>query len=181
MAPLPPLPDDPSEPLDCVCFTLIIDDIVLPDGRTVMAQLGGSGAQSLFAFQLVNGQRTRVGLAAGVGPDLPSSCQAWLESIGVDLSGLVRYKRPTPRAWQVFEADGRRTQVCGGMRICGTGVLGMRLGRACLEHARLGRPPRVWSQRQAATCLRHAHLCMARCLLRQPSCSQRSHQAPLVK
>eukprot|EP00955_Chlamydomonas_euryale_P061904 358229-Chlamydomonas_euryale.AAC.9 len=44
MAPLPPLPDDPSEPLDCVCFTLIIDDIVLPDGRTVMAQLGGSGA-----------------------------------------------------------------------------------------------------------------------------------------
>uniref|UniRef100_A0A7R9VJX3 Carbohydrate kinase PfkB domain-containing protein n=1 Tax=Chlamydomonas euryale TaxID=1486919 RepID=A0A7R9VJX3_9CHLO len=70
-----------------------------------------AGAQSLFAFQLVNGQRTRVGLAAGVGPDLPSSCQAWLESIGVDLSGLVRYKRPTPRAWQVFEADGRRTQI----------------------------------------------------------------------
>lgn len=29
--------------LDCVCFTLIIDDIVLPDGRTCMQQLGGGG------------------------------------------------------------------------------------------------------------------------------------------
>lgn len=53
----------------------------------------------------------RLGLAAGVGPDLPDSCSAWLQGIGVDTSGLVMHARPTPRAWQVFEEDGRRTQV----------------------------------------------------------------------
>ena len=60
--------------LDCVCFTLIIDDIVLPDGQTCMAQLGGGGAQTLFGFQLAKaavGIESRVGLAAGIGPDMP--------------------------------------------------------------------------------------------------------------
>lgn len=41
--------------------------------------------------------------------------QAWLQSIGADASGLVIQaasgQRPTPRAWQLFEEDGRRTQV----------------------------------------------------------------------
>ena len=29
--------------MDCVCFTLIVDDIVQPDGRTLMCALGGGG------------------------------------------------------------------------------------------------------------------------------------------
>lgn len=64
--------------MDLVCFTLIIDDIVLPDGTTCMAQLGGGGSQSLFGFQLVSKclQRpTTVGLTAGVGCDLPEQCK----------------------------------------------------------------------------------------------------------
>jgi len=52
------------------------------------------------------------GLAAGVGADdLPPSCAAWLAAAGVDCSGLLRLAgTPTPRAWQVLERDGRRTQ-----------------------------------------------------------------------
>ncbi|GAX73153.1 hypothetical protein CEUSTIGMA_g606.t1 [Chlamydomonas eustigma] len=97
--------------LDCVCFTLIIDDIVFPDGTTCMAQLGGGGSQSLFGFQLVSGSKGLVGLAAGVGTDLPESCKDWLYRIKADTSGLILHSRQTPRAWQIFESDGRRTQV----------------------------------------------------------------------
>jgi hypothetical protein len=67
--------------MDLVGFTLIIDDIVLPDGQTCMAQLGGGGPQTLFGFQLVSAvlspqnQPCSVGLAAGVGSDLPEACE----------------------------------------------------------------------------------------------------------
>ncbi|KAJ9523286.1 hypothetical protein QJQ45_023973, partial [Haematococcus lacustris] len=109
--------------LECVCFTLIVDDIVLPSGVTYMAQLGGGGPQTLFGWEVVSqclrkhaptpGALT-TGLAAGVGPDLPPTCVSWLQQVGVDTSGLLQHQRPTPRAWQVFEEDGRRTQVWRG-------------------------------------------------------------------
>jgi len=35
--------------LDAVTFSLIVDDIVHPDGRTTMAALGGGGAQARSA------------------------------------------------------------------------------------------------------------------------------------
>ena len=51
------------------------------------------------------------GLAAGVGADVPASCLRWLEAARVDASGLLPLPGvPTPRAWQVLEHDGRRTQ-----------------------------------------------------------------------
>ena len=37
--------------------------------------------------------------------------QDWLTSIGCDLSGLLLSELPTPRAWQILENDGRRTEV----------------------------------------------------------------------
>lgn len=67
--------------MELVGFTLIIDDIVLPDGQTCMAQLGGGGPQTLFGFQLVSAALSagnkpcNVGLAAGVGKDLPEPCK----------------------------------------------------------------------------------------------------------
>ncbi|GFR44587.1 hypothetical protein Agub_g5864, partial [Astrephomene gubernaculifera] len=100
--------------MECVCFTLIVDDIVLPNGETVMEVLGGGGPQTLFGYQLVTNQTASVGLSAGVGPDLPPKCKDWLVSLGVDVSGLVPHRRPTPRAWQVFEEWGRRTQIWRG-------------------------------------------------------------------
>ena len=64
--------------IECVFFTLIIDDIVFPDGTTCMAQLGGGGSQSAFGFQLASmaqGIVSKVGLAAGCGGDLPDACK----------------------------------------------------------------------------------------------------------
>ena len=114
--------------LDVAAFTLIVDDIVNPDGSTVMEALGGGGPQTCFGL-LLHSSAPRVvrctpplrrspaadallqGLAAGVGSDLPASCLRWLEAARVDASGLLPLPGvPTPRAWQVLEHDGRRTQ-----------------------------------------------------------------------
>lgn len=100
--------DSPS----AVCFSLIIDDLVFPDGSTSMGQLGGGGPQSLFGYQLYQSQPARVALAAGVGTDLPKSCLNALRLVGVEASTLLQTESNTPRAWQLTELDGRRTQVC---------------------------------------------------------------------
>jgi len=103
--------------MEFVCFTFIVDDIVLPDGQTVMEQLGGGGPQSLFGYQVVSGMRAKVGISAGVGRDVPASCRRCLSLFSIDDSGLIEDAGPrTPRAWQIFEADGLRTQVWRGFR-----------------------------------------------------------------
>lgn len=84
---------------------------VYPDGSSSMQNPGGGGVQTLFAYQLYNQQQQQVGLAAGVGPDLPPACTQWLTSCGVRLDGLLQHSHPTPRAWQVLEEDGRRAEV----------------------------------------------------------------------
>ena len=53
----------------------------------------------------------RIGFSAAVGSDLPPEASAWLRAHHVDLVGLQRTPEATPRAWQLFERDGRRTQV----------------------------------------------------------------------
>lgn len=53
----------------------------------------------------------RVGLSAVIGPDCPPKAIQWLQCYGVDTEGLTQSSLPTPRAWQLLEADGRRTQV----------------------------------------------------------------------
>lgn len=110
--------------MDFVTFSLIIDDIVFPDGQTAMGTLGGGGPQTAFGMRLWADQ---VGLAGGVGADLPDHVRAWLAQTGIDTTGL-RYSTewPTPRAWQVLEEDGRRTQV---WRIPGPAI-GRQLGRS---------------------------------------------------
>jgi sugar/nucleoside kinase (ribokinase family) len=134
-------------------FTVIVDDLVFPDGATKMGVLGGGGPQTAFGLR-AHPSDLAVGLAAGVGPDLPEECLSWLRRNEVDDAGLAlvvdrgeasedapapasapaweggaldasawdrspspsslaapgRYRR-TPRAWQITEPDGRRTQV----------------------------------------------------------------------
>lgn len=110
--------------INLVTFSLIIDDIVFPDGRTAMGLLGGGGPQTAFGMRLwVEG----VGLAGGVGRDLPPEAENWLQKMNIDTRGLRRSTAwPTPRAWQVLEDDGRRTQV---WRIPGPAI-GQQLGRS---------------------------------------------------
>ncbi|MBK8047105.1 MAG: hypothetical protein IPK16_08275 [Anaerolineales bacterium] len=90
--------------------SIIIDDIVMPDGRTALGMLGGGGPQSAFGMRLWTQQP--IGLCGGIGPDFPPAAQAWLAALEIDTTGVrVDPVAPTPRAWQVMEWDGRRTQV----------------------------------------------------------------------
>jgi sugar/nucleoside kinase (ribokinase family) len=110
--------------MDFVAFSLILDDLVFPDGQTVMGVLGGGGPQAAFGMRL---WADRVGLVSGVGPDLPAEALTWLTNAGIDTAGLRPSTQwPTPRAWQLLEADGRRTQV---WRIPGPAI-GAQLGRS---------------------------------------------------
>lgn len=98
--------------MDFVTFTIIVDDIVYPDGRTIMASLGGGGPQTAFGARIwMLESDSRVGLAATVGPDFPDSCREWLADMNIDSTGVLLSKNPTLRAWQILEPDERRTQV----------------------------------------------------------------------
>ncbi len=109
--------------MDFVTFGLILDDVVYPDGRTTMGALGGGGPQTAFGMRL---WAETVGLVAEAGPDLPEAALRWFRESEVDGAGLHFSERPTPRAWQLIEADGSRRHV---WRMPGP-VTGAQLGRA---------------------------------------------------
>ena len=60
--------------IDYFTSSLIIDDLVLPDGQTKMGLLGGGGPQAAFGMKLWT--QGGVGLCAGIGLDLPAGAQA---------------------------------------------------------------------------------------------------------
>jgi hypothetical protein len=84
-----------------------------------------AGPQAAFGYALVaaafveerlggsTAPAATLAISAGVGLDLPEAAEFWLQAHGVDLIGLQRRESPlpTPRAWQLFERDGHRTQV----------------------------------------------------------------------
>ncbi len=89
---------------------VIIDDIVLWNGRTMMGTLGGSGTHAVMGMRIWH--RGPHGLIAYLGHDLPPAMLQDLDRLGVDRRGLVyRNGLPTPRAWQLFEEDGQRTEI----------------------------------------------------------------------
>jgi sugar/nucleoside kinase (ribokinase family) len=86
-------------------WSLIVDDIVFPDGRTAMGVLGGGGTHTVAGMRVWSED---VGLLGQVGSDLDETILRPLDLRG---HGLRRTERPTPRAWQLFETDGHRTQI----------------------------------------------------------------------
>ncbi|HEY3228958.1 MAG TPA: PfkB family carbohydrate kinase [Roseiflexaceae bacterium] len=91
------------------CSNLIIDDIVLADGRSFMNTLGGAGTHALVGMRVWSAQ---LGFIGTVGADFDPQHREILEGLGIDLRGLV--ERPgyrTARAWQLFEPDERRVEV----------------------------------------------------------------------
>jgi sugar/nucleoside kinase (ribokinase family) len=111
--------------IDFVAFGIIVDDIVFPQGYTRMGVLGGGGPQTAWGMAAALGSGVRVGLVAGVGRDLDYNALTPLRAAGINLDGVRITDQPTPRAWQVMEFDGRRTQV---FRVPGTS-LGTQLAR----------------------------------------------------
>lgn len=87
--------------------SVIIDDIVYPDGRTSMGALGGGGTHAACGMALAG---ERPGLIALVGKDLPTGIRARLER-DFDVSGLVWSAHEQLRGWQIFEWDGKRNEI----------------------------------------------------------------------
>lgn len=86
---------------------VILDDIVLPDGRTQMGVLGGGATHAAMGMRL---WEDRVGLLVTLGNDFPPDLEAQLRHAFLP-EGLLHRSYPVLRAWQVFEADGTRHEV----------------------------------------------------------------------
>jgi sugar/nucleoside kinase (ribokinase family)/ubiquinone/menaquinone biosynthesis C-methylase UbiE len=87
--------------------SIILDDIVLPDGETCLGVLGGGATHAAMGMRAWT---DAVGIVAPVGENFPEECLVEL-GLAFDLQGLQPRNRHTARAWQVYEADGRRTEV----------------------------------------------------------------------
>ncbi|MBN2303108.1 MAG: hypothetical protein JXQ72_01445 [Anaerolineae bacterium] len=87
--------------------SIIIDDIVYPDGQTSMGVLGG-GISHAAAGMLIWDQCP--GIMACAGRDLPAKALARLER-DFDIQGLIQLDQSQARAWQLFEWDGKRTEI----------------------------------------------------------------------
>ncbi len=87
--------------------SIIIDDIVYPDGRTSMGVLGGGGTHAAYGIAFAGEKPGLVGL---VGEDLPGDIRARIET-DFDCAGLVWTHHPQMRGWQIFEWNGVRNEV----------------------------------------------------------------------
>ena len=87
--------------------SVIIDDIVYPDGRTSMGVLGGGGTHSAYGMALSG---VTPGLIALVGHDLPQDIRERLEK-DFDTSGLIWSEYDQLRGWQIFEWNGKRSEI----------------------------------------------------------------------
>lgn len=87
--------------------SIIIDDIVYPDGRTSMGVLGGGGSHAAYGIAFAG---ERAGLVGLVGDDLPDDIRARLEA-DFDCAGLVSTRHPQMRGWQIFEWNGVRNEI----------------------------------------------------------------------
>lgn len=88
-----------------VVGNLTIDDVVLPDGTTRMASVGGN---SLYAALGARPWQPSVGIVARRGDDFPGDLAAELEKLGIASAGVVEVPGPTVRNWVVYEANGDR-------------------------------------------------------------------------
>lgn len=86
---------------------VFIDDIVLPDGQTYMARLGGGVVHALMGAALWG---EKPGIIAPVGQGLPQESATQLHRY-FDTQGLYELSIPQIRAWQLFEEDGRRREL----------------------------------------------------------------------
>ena len=88
-----------------VVGNLTIDDVVLPDGTTRMASVGGN---SLYAALGARPWQRSIGLVTRRGDDFPGDLTVELDALGIASAGIVAVPGPTVRNWVVYEANGDR-------------------------------------------------------------------------
>ncbi|MCS6836968.1 MAG: PfkB family carbohydrate kinase [Anaerolineae bacterium] len=121
--------------------SIIIDDIVRPDGTTIMEVLGGGGVHAA-AGVTVWGERPALIACQGAG--IPESALKRLRA-SFDLRGLSVSEQPQARAWQIFEWDGLRRELWRVKDI-----------RPFLRDPKPSDVPPILGQAQAASVLRDA-------------------------
>src|SRR6266849_9545878 len=94
-----------NRPRVIVVGNLTIDDVVLPDGTTQMASVGGN---SLYTALGVRPWQSSIGLVTRRGEDFPHDLPAMLDAIGIAADGVVNIPGPTVRNWVVYEMNGER-------------------------------------------------------------------------
>jgi fructoselysine-6-P-deglycase FrlB-like protein/sugar/nucleoside kinase (ribokinase family) len=87
---------------------LTLDDVVLPDGTTHMASVGGDCLYAALGARL---WEPSVGVVTRRGDDFPANVWTRLQKLGICLDGVVDIPGPTVRNWVIYEADGRRTWI----------------------------------------------------------------------
>ena len=85
---------------------LLVDDIVLRDGRTLMGEPGGAVLHAALAAALWG---VKVGICSIAGTDYPPQALDTLAARGIDLKGVRHLDRTGGRAWLLYEPAVRRT------------------------------------------------------------------------
>ena len=88
-----------------VLGNLLVDDVVLPDGRTRMAEPGGATLYASLAAALWG---LSTGLVSFRGEDYPGWALEALQARGVDLGGVHTVAGPGLRTWLLYEGRRRR-------------------------------------------------------------------------
>lgn len=94
-----------SAPDLVIAGNLLVDDIVLPDGRTLMGEPGGAVLYGALAAALWD---VRVAVVSVRGADYPAHALDALAARGVDLSGVHAESGANLRTWLLYEPHGRR-------------------------------------------------------------------------
>ena len=94
-----------SAPDLVVAGNLLIDDIVLPDGSTLMGEAGGAVLYASLAAALWG---VKVGVLSVRGDDYPQHALDALAARGIDLTGVRTIAGPGLRTWLLYERLGRR-------------------------------------------------------------------------
>lgn len=84
---------------------LTIDDVVLPDGRTVMGTVGGAAIYAAVGAHLVG---STLGIITRLGSDYPQASAEQLETAGIPTQ-LTRVPGRALSQWAIYEHDGSRT------------------------------------------------------------------------
>jgi sugar/nucleoside kinase (ribokinase family) len=92
--------------LDLVVLgNLLVDDVVLPDGRTRMAEPGGAVLYVALGAWLWG---LRVGIVSVRGDEYPAEALQTLAERGIALDGVAPLGRPGLRTWLLYEGARRR-------------------------------------------------------------------------
>jgi sugar/nucleoside kinase (ribokinase family) len=99
-----------SAPAFACVGSIIIDDIVYPDGRTDMAVVGGGVTHTAAGLICWGEKPALLAALSSQRATIPESVITRVER-DFDLTWVRYLDLPMIRAWQIFEWDGRRTEI----------------------------------------------------------------------